>query len=110
VERGERVGQNEAIFRNVNEQIESISKTLSHMTQTMDIVCECGDISCAERLMITVPAYERVRAESTLFVLLPGHEMLDIEEVVDAQDGYRVVRKQDPDAREVAEESDPRSD
>ena len=109
MERGERVGQNEAIFRNVNEQIEGISKALSDLTQTMDIVCECGDITCAERLMITVPAYERVRAEPTLFVLLPGHEMLDIEEVVADHDSYRVVRKQDPVAREVAVETDPRS-
>jgi hypothetical protein len=109
MERGERVGQNEAIFRNVNEQIEGISKALSDLTQTMDVVCECGDITCTERLMITVPAYERVRAESTYFVVLPGHEMLDIEEVVSDHDSYRVVKKQDPAAREVAEETDPRS-
>jgi hypothetical protein len=109
MERGERVGQNEAIFRNVNEQIEGISKALSDLTQTMDVVCECGDITCTERLMITVPAYERVRAESTYFVVLPGHEMLDIEVVVSDHDSYRVVQKQDPDARAVAEKTDPRT-
>jgi recombinational DNA repair protein RecR len=109
MERGERVGQNEAIFRNVNEQIEGINKALSELTQTMDVVCECGNITCMERIMVTVPAYERVRAESTLFIVLPGHEMLDIEEVVGDHDSYRVVRKDDPAAREVVEETDPRS-
>ena len=109
MERGERVGTNEAIFRNVNEQIEGINKAISELTQTMDVVCECGDITCADRLMITVPAYERVRRESTHFVVLPGHQKLDVEEVIAEYDGYLVVKKDDPDARRVAEETDPRS-
>jgi hypothetical protein len=109
MERGERIGQNEAIFRNVNEQIEGINKALSDLTQTMDVICECGDINCADRLMVTVPAYERVRSDATLFVVLPGHEQLDVEEVVDVRDSYNVVRKKDPAARRVAEETDPRS-
>lgn len=109
MDRGERVGQNEAIFRNVNEQIEGISKALSELTQTMDVVCECGDITCAERIIVTVPTYERVRSDPTLFIVLPGHEQLDVEEVVGDHQSYRVVRKEDPDARRVAIESDPRS-
>jgi hypothetical protein len=108
MERGERLGQNEAIFRNVNEQIEGISRALSDLTQTMDIVCECADITCAERVLVTVPAYERVRAEATHFIVLPGHEMLDIETVVDDHGSYRVVQKEDADAREVVEDTDPR--
>lgn len=109
MERGERVGQNEAIFRNVNEQIEGINKAISELTQTMDVVCECGDITCAERLMITVPAYEQVRSDPTHFVVLPGHEQLDIEEVIADRGSYRVVKKQDPEARRVVKATDPRS-
>jgi hypothetical protein len=108
MDRGERVGSNEAIFRNVNEQIEGINKALSEMTQTMDIVCECAEITCAERIMVTVPAYERVRADPTLFIVLPGHEQLDVEKVVSDHDSYRVVMKQNSAARRVAEETDPR--
>ena len=109
MDRGERVGTNEAIFRNVNEQIEGINKALSEMTQTMDIVCECAEITCAERIMVTVPAYERVRADPTLFIVLPGHEQLDVETVVGDHDTYRVVMKENSEARRVAEETDPRS-
>ena len=109
MERGERVGTNEAIFRNVNEQIEGISKALSDLTQTMDVVCECADITCADRILVTVRAYERVRADPVLFIVLPGHEQLDVEEVVGNYDTYRVVRKKDADAQRVAEETDPRA-
>ena len=109
MERGARIGQNEAIFRNVNEQIEGINKAISELTQTMDIVCECGNITCAERVMVTVPAYERVRADATLFIVLPGHEQLDIEEVISDQGAYRVVKKEDDAAVRVVEETDPRS-
>jgi hypothetical protein len=109
MDRGERVGTNEAIFRNVNEQIEGINKALSEMTQTMDIVCECSEITCAERIMVTVPAYERVRSDPTLFFVLPGHEQPEMEKVVDDHESYRVVMKENSEARRVAEETDPRS-
>ncbi len=109
MDRGERVGTNEAIFRNVNEQIEGINKALSEMTQTMDIVCECAEITCAERIMVTVPAYERVRSDPTLFFVLPGHEQPEMEKVVDDHESYRVVMKENSEARRVAEETDPRS-
>jgi hypothetical protein len=109
MDRGERVGANEAIFRNVNEQIEGINRALSEMTQTMDVVCECADITCAERIMVTMRAYERVRSDALLFIVKPGHEQLDVEVIVSDQENYRVVRKRDDGARRVAEETDPRS-
>jgi hypothetical protein len=39
----------------------------------------------------------------------PGHEIPDIERVVARQPTYFVVEKQDPDAEEVARETDPRT-
>jgi hypothetical protein len=39
----------------------------------------------------------------------PGHEIPDIERVVARHPSYFVVEKQDPDAAEVARESDPRT-
>lgn len=72
-ERARRVGENEALFRVVNERIESLNVAFASITETMDVVCECGDLECAERVVLSVSDYERVREDPTHFVLLPGH-------------------------------------
>ena len=58
---------------------------------------------------MTVDEYEAVRANATQFAVAPGHEIPDIERVVARQPSYFVVEKQDPDAEEVARETDPRT-
>jgi hypothetical protein len=76
--RAGKVGENEALFRSVNEQIESLSETFSVATDTITIVCECGDRDCVEQLEIPVRAYEDVRADPSLFIVLPGHVKGDV--------------------------------
>jgi hypothetical protein len=104
-----RVGANEAVFRAVNEEIESLNRGIAQISDlTMHVVCECGDLACAEQLTVPVSDYERVRAESTLFLVHPGHERGEIEEVVERAEYYEIVRKRDHDARQLAQETDPR--
>jgi hypothetical protein len=74
----------------------------------LEFLCECGDISCKERIALTPAKYEAVRAESRQFVLKPGHELLESEEVVQKGERFVVVRKFGA-AGEVAEELDSRS-
>jgi hypothetical protein len=40
---------------------------------------------------------------------VPGHETVEIEEIVDKQDTYYVVRKEADVAKRVAKKTDPRS-
>lgn len=108
-ERGERIGRNEALFREVNESIERISATLEFNEERLKILCECGVPTCLEQLDVPMRDYERVRAEATLFLIKPGHQHGDLEDVVEQHDGYHVVRKRDDDAARVARELDPRS-
>jgi hypothetical protein len=108
VGREERIGRNEALFREVNERIEQISATLQVSDEKLQILCECGVPTCLEQIEVPVRDYERVRRQSTLFVILPGHEHADLEEIVERHDGYHVVRKLAGDAADVAREFDPR--
>jgi hypothetical protein len=105
-EREERIGRNEALFREVNERIERITETLP--VETLTILCECGEQSCLEQIEVTVPDYERVRAEPTLFFVRPGHEQSEVEDVVEEREEYHVVRKKDGRAAAEARELDPR--
>jgi hypothetical protein len=107
-ERARRVGENEALFRVVNERIEALNVAFAAITETMDIVCECGDIDCAERVVLGVADYERVREEPTHFVVVPGHELPGVESVIETGDGFAVVRKHEGLPADVARETDPR--
>jgi hypothetical protein len=108
-DRARRVGLNEAIFRQVNEQIQSLNHDFGTQEDTMSVICECGDADCTERLEIRASDYERVRGDSRHYVIATGHEIHDVEVVVEQADGYDVVQKREGVAAELARETDPRS-
>ena len=58
-ERARRVGLNEALFRRVNEEIESLNDAFGGQS-TLSVICECGDGQCMERIEISLVDYERV--------------------------------------------------
>lgn len=108
-ERARRIGENEALYRAVNERIEDLNRTFGTLTESMTVVCECGDAGCAEQIEIDVETYERVRRDPTLFVVVPGHETDDVEDVVERRETCEIVCKHEGTPARVAEETDPRS-
>jgi hypothetical protein len=109
-ERERRIGRNEALFREVNERLEQLQESFDVGSERQEFLCECGDSTCAERIALTRAEYERVRADPTLFVVVAGHEVRDVEEVVESNERFDIVRKQAGEAERVAVELDPRSD
>ena len=107
-ERQRQIGENEAIFRNVNEQIEALSSTLSTSTETMRIVCECGTRSCTVQFPIRPAEYARVREDATLFLTRPGHDFPETETVVEKHDDYWIVRKNPGVPAAIARATDPK--
>lgn len=107
--REERIGLNEAVFREVNERIEDLAETFDLKTQSLDFLCECGDAACVERISMTRAEYEEVRSEAQQFAVHPGHEYQDIESVVSRLKGYDIVRKNKGVPKQIAEQTDPRS-
>ena len=107
-ERERRVGVNEALFREVNEQIRSLADRDGANGNSITVICECGDTDCTERLELLLSEYERIRSDSRLYVISRGHEIPAVEDVVERRDGWEVVRKVGA-ASEVAEETDARS-
>src|SRR6185312_5371233 len=76
-ERERRVGMNESVFREVNEQIEELAEELD--ARTIEFVCECCDPACSERVSASLDAYEAVRSHADRFLLLPGHQRPELE-------------------------------
>jgi hypothetical protein len=108
-EQARRVGYNESLFRQVNEQIEHLNQSFGADISTMTVVCECADGECTERFEVPLTAYEEVRSNPRRYVVAPGHEIAEFESVVGRGEAYEVVQKRDGVAAEVAEETDPRS-
>jgi hypothetical protein len=106
-EREERIGRNEVLFREVNERIEEFQSG-EGVEGRFDFLCECGDENCTEQIRLTLAEYEGVRSDPIQFVVLPGHEVPEMERIVQSGDRFSVVRKQE-EAAEVAEQHDPRS-
>jgi len=96
-ERGRRIGENEALYRSVNDKIEGLNEAFGVVAESMAVVCECGRLDCTEQITLEIPMYEHVRSDPTHFVLLPGHEEPDVETIIEEHDGFNIVRK-DPGA------------
>jgi hypothetical protein len=108
-ERQRRIGENEAIFRSVNEEVSRLSVTFTAATNTMRIVCECGAQSCTVHIEITPEAYRQVREDATTFVVRPGHDFPEAETVIGKTDDYWIVQKDEglPAALAIATDETP---
>ena len=107
-DRQQRIGRNEALFREVNERLEQLHDSFEVPAGEEQFLCECGDASCAQPIELTHAEYERIRADPALFAVVAGHEQLDVEEIVEENDRFHVVRKQAGEAQRIAVRRDPR--
>src|SRR4051794_39304374 len=91
--------------RQVNEAIEPRGRP----DHTAVFVCECGHIGCSHTVKMSIADYESVRTSFDRFLLVPGHEIGEVDRVVEHHEDYLVVVKREPEAREMAKASDDRS-
>jgi hypothetical protein len=99
----QRAARNEALFREVNENIARLDERHRSVTGPV-FVCECADPECVEQLTITPDVYQRVREQPRWFLLIPGHEDPHLERIVERHPDFLVVEKTG-EAGEVAEET-----
>jgi hypothetical protein len=103
-----RIGDNEALYRQVNEQVENINKGMVETMGEFDVLCECGTLQCTEQITVSTAVYEGARSDSHRFIVRPGHQVDDMEVVVADHGTFYVIEKTPREARELAEEQDAR--
>src|SRR5262245_40963770 len=86
-ERQRRIGENEVIFREVNERVREANDTVDVAVGDAEFVCECGTATCIERVRMSLADYERVRAEPTTFLIVSGHDLANVEQSSAARTG-----------------------
>lgn len=107
MDREQRLAENEILFREVNERIQELQAG-AWGNHEIDFMCECADAACTAVLTLTPAEYEELRSNSRRFAVLPGHEVEDVERVVETHSRYLVVEKNLETVRRV-DEADPRS-
>lgn len=106
-EREERLARNEAVFRAANERRVDWEETERDPKAVERFFCECAVLECRQQILVPIGEYERARQDPCLFLITPGHEIPDIESIVEEHDGFVVIRKE-AGATDVVVETDPR--
>jgi hypothetical protein len=105
-QREERLAQNEAMFREANERAKAWEER--HLEVEVELyLCECANPECSEKVGLGKSDYERVRSDSRRFVIVPGHELPDVETLIEQNDGWAIIEKA-PEVADIVEARDPR--
>lgn len=114
-----KMAQNEVVFRKANQRVQEGFDELKSISEEdgaapieadpdmlFRFVCECSDENCTKRINLTLEEYNTIHHSSRYFVLCHGHEVPEIEDIVQTERDYIVVRKhKEPpqDAEELVE-------
>ena len=102
------MAENEVRFRALNERLRVGGAAWEGREGVLRLVCECGDEDCTAAIELSGREYEAVRAVETQFMVVRGHERVEVEDIVRGVEDWVVVRKRG-EAAEIASEADPRS-
>ena len=98
--------ENEMIFRRINEKLGSDLDNLDKIHRENgdydlmhdDLVllhfkCECSDENCTVRIPLKLSKYREIHFDRNAFIVKVNHQVDKIEKVIQKEDGYNVVLK-----------------
>jgi len=96
--RAGRLRRNEELMEQLNRRIE---RTLGEIRDEEDedadapiaFLCECSQLDCRDRIHMAPSRFDRIHRDPDLFIVIPGHEILEVERVVDQEGDALIVRK-----------------
>jgi hypothetical protein len=83
---------NEAAYRRVNERIRRY-KERDDRADPMAFRCECAEGACIDAIHVGLDDYRRVRRHPMRFIVAPGHDVPELERVLERHSRYWVVQK-----------------
>jgi hypothetical protein len=100
----------ESLYREVNNRLNDVSTQRASFDMPQDVICECAQPECVERITMNAVEYRGLRSRSTWFVIAPldQHFFPEVEGIV-AKDGHYWVVEKHGTAGAVAEKLDPRN-
>ena len=89
----ERLVENQQIFRLANERLDEQVRALNMDGSPVPFLCECADDACLGRVELTHGQYAEVRTADNRYVILPGHAMVDGEQIMKDNGDHLLVEK-----------------
>jgi hypothetical protein len=89
--RHETLRRNEQLARRVNER--TADDVERGAFAGPEFLCECGNATCMERLLMSLVEFEQVHSNARRFAVLHGHELPEVERIVSVTPRYSVVEK-----------------
>ncbi len=92
-----RLVENELIFKKKNQRIKAGIKKLIAQSGinefTTELYCECSNEDCSDKIVINTKDYDRVHKNAKHFIVKCGHEVKEVETVLERTKHYCVVEK-----------------
>lgn len=101
-----RMIENQVIFRGFNQRFQKGVEEANRIAaeegdlplslnadDPLYFVCECSDEDCHQRIKISPNTYDAIHKENDQFIIMPGHEALQVEDVIDKLPDYYIVKK-----------------
>jgi len=85
----ERNARAQVLYREVNDRIRQLDEAFQRQGR-IEVMCECGR-GCAERLEVPVGEYDRVRRESTYFLVTAPHFADEVDRVIEDHGSWLLV-------------------
>ena len=101
-EMARRAGRREANLRTLNERIVAGQEQMALQLDTpITMLCECADETCNDTLQLSVEQFEALRDYDTRFMVVDGHVLHEVEDVIERGDDWTLVEKRGAAAREA---------
>ena len=90
-ERPSEVALGQSTMRETNEGLVSASLALDPSAASLSILCECGRSDCSTELDVSHEIYRRIRQRLNQFVVAAGHEVVEVDRVVQRLGGLTII-------------------
>jgi hypothetical protein len=87
--RASRTEQRQSFVRRLNQSASVAS--LGRDSQDIAILCECGRDDCETEVMLSGRAYRNIRRQGSWSVIVDGHELPEIDRVVQRRKAFTIV-------------------
>jgi hypothetical protein len=89
----ERRDENQMRFRKANERLLAAVEDSGRELRRVPFLCECADGNCLGTVDVEISEWEAVASRPNHFLILPGHERSEGEEVIASVREYEIARK-----------------
>jgi hypothetical protein len=104
-ERELRAAQNQMMFRSVNNRIKELAVESGGSGTELEFACECADTTCVEKIPLSALQFLAIESEENQFMVLRGHEVDEVEDVIAERGGFLIVSKRGAGAEFVKDHS-----